>query len=257
MARTARKSKSSKNGPVRVNFKGVETRNTPPEGDYPSRVLTWEKGESAAGNDQIEMTCEISRGPVKGSKLYMYFPLAENSLWKLAAFLTALGIDVPQDEMDIDPEDVIGKEFVAVVHHETYNGRKQAKIGDFDAIENYSGDLKEDKKSKKGKKDKTNDKDTGKKSKAKKDEPEPKSKKDKKAKDEPAPKAKKDKDGKKGKKDKGPKFTSDEVGAMTTKELKKFIKEHELDVDLDDYKTERKQRGAVCDALEEKDMLKD
>jgi hypothetical protein len=270
MARAPRKSK--KTGPVRVNFKGVETRNTPPEGDYAARVLTFEQGESSAGNDQFAMTAEISRGEFKGQKLYMYFPLAENSLWKLASFLGCVGIEVPQDEMDVDPEEVIGKEFVAVVHHETYNGKKQAKIGDFDSLENFTGDLPEDDKGKKSKKkdkkgkskdepeEKSSKKDKGKKGKDKTPEPEPeakKSKKDKKAKDEPEPKADKKDKGKKDKKSKTPKFTSDEVAALSAKDLKKFIKTHELDVDLDDYKTDRKKVGAVCDALEEKDMLAD
>lgn len=274
----ARAPRRKKGGPVRVNFKGVETRNLPPEGDFVAKVLEAEVTQSGAGNDQIAMVSEISRGEYKGNKLYMYFPLAENSLWKLAAFLTAIGIEVPQDEMDVDPAEMVDKEFVAVVHHETYNGKKQAKMGDFDSLENYSGDLdedepkkgkKKDKKSKDDADDKSDKKDKGKKGKSKKEsEPEPdepkKGKKDKskdksrdkgKSKDEPEEKSKKDK----GKKNKKPsvQYDSDEVQGMSAKKLQKLIDEHDLDVDLDDYKTDRKKAGAVIDALEEKGMIED
>lgn len=277
MARAAR-GKAKKGGAVRVNFKDVESRRTPPEGDYPCKVLEAESGESGAGNDQIKVIAEISRGEYKGAKGYLYFPLSENSLWKLAAFLTAVGIEVPQDEMEVDPAELVDKEFVGVFHHEVYNGRKQAKIGDFDSLDNYTGDLPEDDNGK-GKKKKD------KKGKSK-DEPDTKSsKKDKKAKDEPDAKAsKKDKD-KSSKSDKGDKkagkdksakddkpdkkgkdkkskkvepiFEADDINGLKEKKLQKIIDEHELDVDLDDYKTDRKKAGAVIDALEAKGLMKD
>lgn len=184
MARKAKKSKTN----VKVNFKGVESRRTPPEGDYKCKVLEATNGTSGAGNDQIEFICEIAAGEYKGQKLYLYCPLQDNSLWKLHAFLTALGVDVPEDDMDIDLSELVDEEFMGVITHETYNGRKRAKLTDFDSIENYNGDADEEddeddgkkskgKKSKKGKsKSKSDDDDEddepkkGKKS-SKKDEP--------------------------------------------------------------------------------------
>lgn len=156
MARTRKGSAKSKTS-VSINFKGVEQRKTPPEGDYIVEVEGAEKGVSSNKNDQIEFIFAIARGEYKGQKLYFYCPLAENSLWKLAGLLTALGEDVPDDEMDIDLEELVGKQCVAVVHHETYDGSKRAKMGDFDSIENYEGDDAEDDKkssSKKGAKGK-------------------------------------------------------------------------------------------------------
>jgi hypothetical protein len=153
-----RKAKSSS---VKVNFKGVESRQTPAEGDYPFKVLEAVSGVSSNKNDQIEVTAEIYKGEYKGYKGYIYFPLQENSLWKLHAFLTALGEEVPEDEMDIDLSELVDKEFVGVLTHETYNGRKRAKLTDFDSIDNYSGG-DDDEKGGKGKKG------AGKKSKSKK-----------------------------------------------------------------------------------------
>lgn len=171
----ARKSKAK--GSVKVNFKGVESRRTPPEGDYKCAVLEATSGTSAAKNDQIEFVAEISAGEYKGQKLYLYCPLQENSLWKLHAFLTALGQDVPEDDMDIDLSELVGEEFMGVITHETYNGRKRAKLTDFDSIDNYDGkdeDEDDGKKSKKGKgKSKSDDdEDEAKKGKGKKEKPE-------------------------------------------------------------------------------------
>lgn len=132
----ARKKKSSG---VKVNFKGVESRSTPPEGDYKCEVLEASLGKSGAGNEQIEFTCEIAEGKHKGSKLWFYCTLDEKSLWKLHAFLTALGEEVPDDELDIDLAELVGSQFVGVLTHETYKGKKRAKLTDFDSIENYSG----------------------------------------------------------------------------------------------------------------------
>jgi hypothetical protein len=264
MARAASGSRRSKKktGAVRVNFKGVETRSLPPEGDYLYKVTEGEQNESGNGNDQIALIAEQTQGEFKGHKGYLYFPLSENSLWKLAAFMTAVGMEVPQDEVDVDPADFIDKEFVGVIGHDTYNGRKQAKIMDFDSVENYTGELAGDEK--KGKK-KKKDKDAGK---DKADDKSSKKHKKDKGKSSKSDKGGKDKsakdDAKGGKKDKGKKkskvepiFESDDINGLSEKKLGKIIKEHELDVDLSDYKTDRKKAGAVIDALEAKGLMKD
>jgi hypothetical protein len=256
MARRA----SKKKGSVKVSFKGVESRQTPAEGDYKFKVLEAVSGTSGNNNDQIEVTAEIVEGKHKGFKGYIYFPLQENSLWKLHAFLTALGMEVPDDDMDLDLSDLVDEEFVGVLTHETYHGRKYAKLTDFDSLENYKGsddadeDEDEDKsKKKKGKKSKDDDaEDTGKKSK--------KDKKSKKSKDEdedekPSKKSKGKKD--KGKKSK--KVAKSDVEDMDEDELQALLEKHDLEdeVDLDDYKKLPKKVAAVIEALEEADLLED
>lgn len=238
---------------VKVNMKDVETRSTPPEGDYLVRVATAEQGKSSSQNAQISFVFEIEQpSENKGNKLYLHCPLLDNSLWKLASVLTALGVDVPADEMEIDLEDLVDRKMMAVVHHETYNGKKQARLGDWAPADQFQGAEEEGgKKKKKSKKDKDAadepaEEDTGK-----------KSKKNKKSEDGPAEEksSKKDKKGKKSKVE--PIYESDEIGAMNAKKLQKVIDKHELDVDLDDYKTDRKKAGAVVDALEAAGLLKD
>lgn len=249
----ARASRSKKKGSVRVNFKNVESRRTPPEGDYKLEILEATTGTSNAGNDQIEFVLEVADGEYKGTKVWFYCPLAENSLWKLHAFLTALGEDVPEDEMDIDLSDLVGKELVGVLTHETYQGKKQAKMTDFDSIDNYKGgDDKSAKKSKKSKKDKDEPEEKEEKSskkgkKSKKDEPEEKEEKS----------SKKGKDKKKGKEKKKKKYEADDIDEMDEDDLQEVIDESGIDVDLDDFKKLPKKRNAVKEALEAADLLDD
>jgi hypothetical protein len=287
--------RKKKTGSVKVNFKDVESRRTPPEGDYPMKVLEATAGKSSTGNDQIEFVCEVSRGEYKGVKAWLYCPLADNSLWKLHAFLTALGEEVPEDEMDIDLGDLVDKEFVGVLTHETYNGRKRSKLTDFDSIDNYK-DADEGKGKKKSKKDDDEDEPKGKKGKGKK-EPEmvlksavdemdrdeleelieehdledvdPSSKKLKKDDDalrEAVLEAleekelleddtKKSKKNDKGGKKKAKKYDKDEVEDMDEDELQELIDESGIDVDLDDYKKLPKKVAAVIEALEEAELL--
>lgn len=220
MARS-KKSKTS----VKVNFKGVESRQTPAEGDYKFKVLEAVAGQSSNKNDQIEVTAEIFEGKNKGFKGYIYFPLQENSLWKLHAFLTALGQEVPEDDMDIDLSELVDEEFVGVLTHETYNGRKRGKLTDFDSIENYSGgadDSDDDEKPAKGKKGK--------------------------------------KDAKPAKGKKAPaKIARSDVEELDAEELQELLEEHDLEdeVDLDDFKKLPKKVEAVLEALEEADLLED
>ena len=241
------------NTSVKVNFKGVESRKTPPEGDYVVEVLEAVSGKSDNKNDQIEFTLEIAKGDYKGTKLWLYCPLLENSLWKLHAFLSALGVEVPEEEMDIDLSELVGKQCVGVITHDTYNGKKRAKMTDFDSIDNYKGsDADDDGKGKKKKKDK-----------GKKDKDEPESKKDKKSKDKDDAKSDKKSKDKKGdkKKDKGKskkKVAKSDVEDMDEDELQALVDKHDLDdVDLDDIKKLGKKRAAVIAALEAADLLDD
>lgn len=231
------RSKKAAAGKIKVNFKGVESRRTPPEGDYACVVLEATEGVSLNKNDQIEFVGEISKGEYKGVKVYLQCPLLENSLWKLHAFLTALGVDVPEDELDIDLSELVGEEFMGVITHETYNGKKKAKLTDFDTIENYSGADDDDKKDKGKKKDKAGKDD---KKSSKKDKSDDKAGKDKKASKKEPEKVKKS-----------------DVEDMDRDDLVELIEEHDLDVDADDKKLKKDDKllAAVLEALEDGDLL--
>lgn len=226
------RSKKAAAGKVKVNFKGVESRRTPPEGDYACVVLEATQGVSSNKNDQIEFVGEISKGEYKGVKVYLQCPLLENSLWKLHAFLTALGVDVPEDELDIDLSELVGEEFMGVITHETYNGKKKAKLTDFDTIDNYSGADDDDKKGKKKDKAGKDDKKSSKKDKSD--------------------------DKKKGSKKEPEKVKKSDVEDMDRDDLLELIEEHDLDVDPKSKKLKKDDDAllaAVLEALDDGDLL--
>lgn len=90
------------------------------------------------------------------------------------------------------------------------------------------------------------------------DEPEEKTTKRKKAsdeEDEPKGKAGRSKGGSKKSSKKSTTWTEDEIQEMSEDELESVIEESGIEVDLDDYKTLRKKKNAVIDALTEADLL--
>lgn len=138
--------RKTKKNVVSVNFKGVTTFKTPNEGDYLIRVAEVEEGVSRNDNEMLSWTFEIADGDFEGSKLFYTTVLSKDSLWKLREVLEALGQDVPDGKLDIDLKELIGCECGATVFHETYEGKKKAKIADFlladevDGSEDYEDD---------------------------------------------------------------------------------------------------------------------
>lgn len=55
----------------------------------------------------------------------------------------------------------------------------------------------------------------------------------------------------------GAEVTAEDIQGMNEDQLEAFVEEHELDVDLDDFKTLRKKKAAVVDAAEEAEVLAD
>lgn len=143
MARRPSKKAAAKKTSVSVNFKGVQSRQLLPEDDYRLKLVEAESGESQSGNDQITWVFQVNDGgKFDGQKLWFHTPLTENSLWKLHALLTALGIEVPDDELDLDLEQMVEDELelMGVVQHETYDGTKRSKMMDFYALDDDAKD---------------------------------------------------------------------------------------------------------------------
>lgn len=287
---------------VKVDFKGVEgKRSTLPDDDYLVEVTEVELKEGSKA-EYFEITMEVQAGPHKGSKIWDRASTAPNALWRLRSLLEVMGIDVPDGPLEIDPDDLIGTQFIAVTAQEGYkndDGEKKVAVrlvdfykADEDSAEDEEGEEEEEtpkkgKKAGKGKKAKDEDEDDdGEDGDEDEETPEERKKRLRKERrekrkgggksdddgdedDEPAPKkgkGKKSKDededdeppAKKGKKSKKKsKVSSDDVMDADEDGLQELIDEHELDVDLDDFKTLRKKAAAVIDALEEADLLEE
>jgi flagellar biosynthesis GTPase FlhF len=278
---------------VTVNFDGVESkRKTPAEDDYRVKVAEVTKEESSAGNDMIVFVFEIVKGDFKGAKLWLHCPLTEESLWKLRSVLECLGVEVPDDELEIEFSELIDLEMMAVVHHETYQGSKQAKIGDFYAVDAEPDEEEEEdeeeedtKKSSKKKpakkkpaKDEEDEEEDEEEEPEEEEEETPAERKRRRAKErrdarkaKPAKSSKSDEEEedeeeeeeeKPAKKKASAKKTkkketvsADDIQEMDEDALEEFVSDNELDVDLSEFKTLRKKQAAVIDAAEEGGLI--
>lgn len=203
---------------VTVDFTDVESRVTVPEGEYKLKPtgVTQEEGSEYSYLDW-EMT--IQDGEFEGKHLRERTSLSPSALWRLRNLLEAGGIETPDSELDIDLDSICDdfSDMIAVVEHEDYEGRPQARIIDL----RPAGDEEPEEKPKgKGK--------------STKEDPPAKTK--GKAKKEPEPE---------------PEEETPDFATMDEDELEEFVDEHDLDVDLDDFKKLKDKRTAVQAAFEE------
>lgn len=229
MARKAAAAKRrSKSGSVSVNWGEAELNNyVTRAGTYSFKVTAAEEGD----NDNVIVTSEVtSEGKQLGKSIKTYFGLAPKQLWVLGRFLEAVGQEIPEDEADLDLEELVDLEYVATIEEDEYDGKTRLRIAanSYDAID-AAEDAEEEKPAKKGRK-----------SKAVEEEEEE---------EKPAR-------GKKGKK--APKkFDKETVEEMDRDDLIELIADAELDVEPDDFKKLPKLLEAVVEEMEEKDLFEE
>lgn len=78
-------------------------------------------------DNYINWTCRCIED--KRCSLFEVTSLTAESMWKLAAWLTALG-ETNLDMTKIDPEKYVGRKFRGEVVNEIFKGRKQNKLAD-------------------------------------------------------------------------------------------------------------------------------
>lgn len=126
----ARKRGSSKR--VTVDLSGVESsRKAIPEGQYVVSVNDASMENSSKGNDYIRFEFEVIEGAHKGAKLYHNCSLQPQALFNLKGVLEALGFTIPTKAFDLNLSELIGLECEVEVGHETYDGKKRARIVEF------------------------------------------------------------------------------------------------------------------------------
>lgn len=101
---------------ISIDFTGADVRALLPVGAYPITVTNVEVREGPSGK-YLNWEFQISDGEFQNQKLWMVTSLTPKSLWKLKETLIALGADPANlaGETDIDPEDFIGAEAMAIV----------------------------------------------------------------------------------------------------------------------------------------------
>lgn len=136
---------------VNLDLSGVEvSRKAIPEGTYAVVVNKAELTKSREGNNMIKMEFEVTEGPHKGAKLFENCSLQPQALFKLKSVMLALGMDIPNGSFDLDTNDLVGLNCEVEVGHETYEGKKRARIleyinaGEADEEEEDSDDSEEE-----------------------------------------------------------------------------------------------------------------
>lgn len=259
MPRINRRSSAKAANKVSVNFKGVESRTTLPEDDYLLKVaeVSKEEGDKA---DYLKWKFEVADGKFEGQSVFYNTSLAPQALWNLRNLLLTLGVEVPNDELDIDFEELADLEMMGVIAHDTYEGKRQSRLVDFYATGEGEGAEETEKPSKK--KDEDEEKPArSRRGKDKEPEEEPgekpsrSSRRSRTDEEEEKPARGKAKPSKKAK-DLDP-VSAEDVEDMDEDELSALNEEYGLDLDLEELKSRRKKVSAVIDALEEKELLEE
>ena len=95
-------------------------------GDYTVEVLNAEESVSKQHNDLIELKLKIEPS---GAICFDNLVFTPNAFWKIDAFRAATGETVvPDEEVEIECDDLIGRRGRARLAVETYNGKTRNKV---------------------------------------------------------------------------------------------------------------------------------
>lgn len=255
MARTQDKRNSRRRGGITIpSLSGIEGRVLVAEGDYHVKVKEVIQEEGQNG-DYLSWKFTVIGGKHDGATLYYNTSLLPQALWNLKSLLETLEVDIPDDEFDLDDDDVVDRELMVTVEHDTYNGKKQARVVDFAPAEAETSSKKDS--SKKDDDKGGDDEDRNKRRRERRAERRGRDKDDDKSSARDNKRSSRDDDKRGGKNKKAKAISQDEVNDMGEDELADLIGEHDLEVDLDQFSTLRRKKAAVIDALEEAGQLAD
>lgn len=118
-----------------VDFTGYKDRQSArvPEGDYLVRIsdaeVTEIKSGDNAGKPMVNLYYEIAQGSSTGQMLVDRLPITEKALWRVAAFLRAIGLKVEKKQLQIPFKLIMGRTFVVTVKDgEPYNGNVKSEV---------------------------------------------------------------------------------------------------------------------------------
>lgn len=230
MARASRNKKST----IRLNFNDIETSLLVEEGAHPVEIAEVSVKDGDAGQ-YLAMKLKVTDGDSKGGIFYNNQSLAPQSWWAVKNLLDAIGYEYPEGDFDLDPAELVGGTFTAHVAHEEWDGKMKARLSDFSALRSkgkkkIEEDEEEVRPAKKGKRQVEEEEED----------------------EDVRPKASRG-----SVKKKKASLTSELIMDMDSDELESVVTEHELDVDLEDFRTLGKKRNAVIDAATEAGLIEE
>src|SRR5690606_38242185 len=83
---------------------------------------------SNSGEDYLAFVYKVAEGRHEGKTVYDNCSLQPQALWRLRGVLEALGEEVPDSEMDIDLDDLAGKQMMGTIEHEEYRNKPKARL---------------------------------------------------------------------------------------------------------------------------------
>ena len=117
-------------GGIAVDFTGVESGGkSVPDGDYLLECTSCEDKESDNGT-YLAWKWKVVEGPSKGASVYDNTSLQPQALWRLKTLFECMGIDV-DGKMNINPDAYKGKQVMATIANETYQGKQKPRISGF------------------------------------------------------------------------------------------------------------------------------
>jgi hypothetical protein len=95
-------------------------------GEYTVEVVNAEETVSQKGSDMIELKLRVQPS---GATMFDHLVFMESAFWKIDSFRAATGESVtPDEEVDINADDLIGRTGRARLTVEEFNGRKRNKV---------------------------------------------------------------------------------------------------------------------------------
>lgn len=136
--------KARKGRIVNVDFEGVESGGRSCEdGTYPAIIHEIEEGESKEGNPKIEIKWKITGKKNNGVVIYDHVSLLPNALWRLKGLLEALGEEIPNSSVDLDLDDLDGREANIEVTNETWENKQRPRVTGYTSSMDKSSDSDE------------------------------------------------------------------------------------------------------------------
>lgn len=102
-----------------------------PPGEYLFSVEDMDDMVSSAGNNMWKLTYSVVEGEHAGKIVTDFLPLTQKVLWKIVAFLGAVGVPTPKKRLSIPKGMVVGKVFKGVVVDNEYKGRVSPQLSQY------------------------------------------------------------------------------------------------------------------------------